>query len=175
VTVDEARAMIAPAGEWGGAAERWADLGCGRGTFTRALAGLLGDDSEIVAVDADRRALAALPREWEGTRIEPRHGTLGAFAPDTPLHGILMANVLHYEADPATRLAKLSGMLVPAGRLLLVEYDIETPVRPWVPHPVGSHRARTLLEAAGLRNIRQLASRPSLYHRGPLYAMAASR
>jgi trans-aconitate methyltransferase len=39
----------------------WADLGCGDGTFTTALASLLAPDSVIHAVDKNRRALRQLP------------------------------------------------------------------------------------------------------------------
>jgi len=44
------------------AAGTWADLGAGDGTFTRALARLLGLNSRIYAVDRDAQALAALER-----------------------------------------------------------------------------------------------------------------
>jgi len=50
----------------GGAVPRgpavWADLGAGAGTFTRALAELLGPEARIYAVDRDPRAVAALER-----------------------------------------------------------------------------------------------------------------
>ena len=39
----------------------WADLGCGDGTFTLALASLLPAGSTIYAVDQDAAALRALP------------------------------------------------------------------------------------------------------------------
>lgn len=38
----------------------WADLGAGDGTFTRALAGLLGPDGRIYAVDCDAKAVESL-------------------------------------------------------------------------------------------------------------------
>lgn len=170
----DARAMIAPAGEWGGEREQWADLGCGRGTFTLALAELLGPGSTIVAVDEDRSALRALPAGHDGVRIQARHATLRTFEPDTPLHGVLMANAVHYDEDPATLLNRLAHLLAPAGRVLLVEYDTDTPLPPWVPYPVSRHRARALFDGAGFKKIRDLASRPSVYGRSPLYAMVAS-
>jgi predicted RNA methylase len=54
----------------------WADLGAGIGTFTLALAELLGDGSTIYAVDADANAahaLGELPAVGE-TRIVPVKG-----------------------------------------------------------------------------------------------------
>lgn len=170
----DARAMLAPAGEWGGEAEQWADLGCGRGTFTLALAELLGPGSTIVAVDEDRSALRALPVEHDEVRIQPRRATLRTFEPDTPLHGILMANALHYDEDPAALLNRLARLLAAAGRILLVEYDTDTPLPPWVPYPVSRHRARALFDSVGFTKISDLASRSSVYGRSPLYAMVAS-
>lgn len=174
MTIDEAREMIAPAGQWDGQAERWADLGCGRGTFTLALAGLLGAGSTIAAVDEDRRALSALPDDYEDVYIRPQHASLRTVEFDAPLHGILMANSLHYDADPATLLGRLSRSLRPGGRALLVEYDTDTPLPPWVPYPVSLRRARSLLEDTGFETIRHLASRPSVYGRSPLYSLVAS-
>lgn len=40
----------------------WADLGAGRGTFTKALAELLGPDGAILALDRDPAAVRALRR-----------------------------------------------------------------------------------------------------------------
>ena len=175
MTVDEAREMLAPATLWGGEDEHWADLGCGRGTFTRALANLLGAGSSIAAVDEDHAALASLPSAYDGIRIEPRHSTLDAFAANAPLHGILIANALHYVSDPAPLLDRWQRMLVPRGRLLLVEYDTDTPVHPWVPHPVSRRRSEALLNAAGFEHVRHLADRPSIYGRSALYSLAGSR
>ena len=54
----DARALIAPAVDGPGGI--WADLGAGTGTFTRALAGLLGPDCTIYAVDRDPHSVAEL-------------------------------------------------------------------------------------------------------------------
>src|SRR5690606_33183288 len=129
-----------PAGRWGGAAERWADLGCGTGTFTLALAELLGAGT-IIGVDEDRQALDALPTTHAGAQIEPQQADLNTFARDDPLDGVLLANALHYVSDPEKLLRRLSRVLVTTGRLLLVEYDTDTPLRPWVPYPISHDRA----------------------------------
>jgi predicted RNA methylase len=70
----------------------WADLGAGTGTFTRALAALLGPGSTIYAVDDDAtavRALRALPSmpttrviavkgDFTQPLVLPRHRRCGA-------------------------------------------------------------------------------------------------
>jgi hypothetical protein len=48
----------------------WADVGAGRGTFTRALVELVGPGSRIYAVDQDHIALGAIG-EW-AARCEAR-------------------------------------------------------------------------------------------------------
>ena len=55
----EAAGLIAPAIP--AATSSWADIG-GEGTFTRALAQLLGQQSRIYALDRDAAALAQLER-----------------------------------------------------------------------------------------------------------------
>lgn len=79
----------------------WADLGAGNGTFTRAIAHILGPGSTIYAVDQDSDTIAALKRAHsvEGVRIIPVLGdfaralALPGAAPET-LDGILLANGL---------------------------------------------------------------------------------
>src|SRR5688500_16612827 len=74
----------------------WADLGAGGGTFTRALAALLGAEAEIVAVDVDERALRAL-RAWAeraGAPVRVLAGDLAQPLPLPTLDGVVMANAL---------------------------------------------------------------------------------
>lgn len=59
MTHDDAVAFLGQAGPFRGA---WADIGAGSGTFSRALAQLLGPDGAVLAVDTDERALADLRR-----------------------------------------------------------------------------------------------------------------
>src|SRR5919201_5026162 len=49
----------------------WLDLGAGRGTFTRALATLLGPAGRVYAVDRDPGAVAAL-RAWAARQARER-------------------------------------------------------------------------------------------------------
>jgi len=138
---------------------RWADLGAGAGAFTLALAELLGPEGEVIAVDRDRGAL----RELEGS-LRPGCAavrTLGAdFTKpiDLPsLDGIVMANSLHFVRDKAPVLALVHRMLKSSGRLLLVEYDADRG-NEWVPYPLSFGTWRTLADASGFRDTRELAS-----------------
>ncbi|MGD8321712.1 MAG: class I SAM-dependent methyltransferase, partial [Gemmatimonadota bacterium] len=128
------------------AAGTWADLGCGEGTFTRALAELLGPGSRVYAVDRSRRRLLLLDR-WTRSvdaRVIPLVAdfTLPLDLPglDPPgLDGLLLANALHFAVDAEAVLSRLAARVRPGGRVVLVEYDGRR-ANPWVPYPIPSER-----------------------------------
>lgn len=155
--------------------ERWADLGAGTGTFTRALASLVGPDGHVLAVDADDGALAALRRRPARSAEAP----ISVLRADVsrpldlpPLDGVLMANALHFLADAPGALLLAAGYLRPGGRLVLIEYEGRRP-SPWVPHPVSFAHFGELAPGAGLTPPDLVATRPSAYG-GEMY-VAVSR
>lgn len=158
----------------------WADLGAGNGTFTRALAQLLPEESRIYAMDRDADAIADLAR-WasaEAPRVKAvvadfTHGLELPALGDEKLDGILLANALHFAKDATGVLARLSGFLRPEGRIVIVEYDRRAPSR-WVPYPIGIAQLPALAAAAGLTKPRVVESRPSEYG-GILYAAYMDR
>jgi ubiquinone/menaquinone biosynthesis C-methylase UbiE len=159
---------------------RWADLGAGEGTFTRALAELLGPDARIVAVDRDARALASLAR-WAKERAPGVTTVVADFTRafeltslgEAMLDGMLLANALHFVRDPERVLARLAEHLRPGGRVVLVEYDRRRG-NPWVPHPIAAARLPEVTAAAGLSAPVFTATRPSEYG-GDLYVAVADR
>lgn len=159
------------------AAERWADLGAGSGTFTAALASLLAPGATIDAIDRDPsavRSLARLAAATHGVAIRPRLGDIDDPALDLPeLDGILLANALHFvpAARQAALLARLADRLAPGGRLLVVEYDGRAASR-WVPAPVPPTRLREIIPST-LDAPTIIATRPSAYG-GAIYAAVSS-
>ena len=170
----------------------WADLGAGSGTFTFALARLLGAAGRVVAVDREEAALDALRRGIRSRRTGPAgegEGAAGApvkgVASITPamgdfreldavdalrgltLDGALFANALHFDSDPGATLAGAAHRLQPGGRLVVVEYQ-DRPPNPWVPHPLPVARLREVAAGAGLGAPRMVGERPSSYG-GVLY------
>src|SRR5260221_12584257 len=108
----------------------WADFGSGDGTFTRALAELLGPDGRIHAIDKDARAISAIER-WSGqvaARVVP---IVADFS--QPFHvpgmgkgtldGMVFAKALHFVRGAGQGLARLGPGLKPFGRVGIVEYD----------------------------------------------------
>lgn len=147
----------------------WADLGCGDGTFTLALAELLPSGSSIHALDRDASALRKTPSQHKGVRITTHRGDFTDQWPFAVVDGILMANSLHYVTDQSAFLRTCIERMTPEGRFLIVEYDTNEASR-WVPHPVNRAALTTLVANLTERSIRFLGSRPSIYRRAPFYA-----
>jgi ubiquinone/menaquinone biosynthesis C-methylase UbiE len=162
--------MLAGSGLGNAGPAVWADLGCGSGTFTRALAELLAPGSTIYAMDLDRVALSRLPARHQEVTI---HAVQGDFTmrpwPFANLDGILMANSLHYIHHQEAYIRQSTSQMKPRWQFVIVEYDL-TKANQWVPYPVSRSRVEGLFRAIGNVSIRFLGSRPSLYHRAPLYA-----
>jgi SAM-dependent methyltransferase len=162
--------LIRPSGVDALGPTTWADLGCGDGTFTLALAGVLAAGSTIHAMDRDRSALRKIPSVHNAVRITAHQGYYtGAAWPFADLDGILMANSLHYVADQRAFIERCEPRMKRPRRFLIVEYDAREASR-WVPHPVSVAQLTTLFGAAGYSSIRILGTRPSVYRRAPLYA-----
>jgi len=157
--------------------ETWADLGAGTGTFTRALATLVGPTGRVHAVDADAGALRVI-ESWAAR--SPAGRPVTTLAADVtrplglpPLDGVVMANVLHFVADAEEALRTVAAQLRPAGRLVLIEYEGRRPSR-WVPHPVSAARFAELAPASGFAPPQVVATRPSAYG-GDIYVAVTVR
>lgn len=146
----------------------WADLGCGAGAFTLALADLLGPGATIYAVDRDRRALdenaAQVRARFPGVTLRTLRADFTHPLDLPPLDGMVMANSLHFVREKLPVLRAVRSMLKPGGRLLLVEYNADSG-NPWVPHPLAYPTWERLAAEAGFRETRQLAAVPSRFLR----------
>ena len=161
----------------------WADLGAGSGTFSAALAQLLGPSGRVIAVDADARAVAAL-RELAASatpaaaRIDAvvgdftRLGEADALR-DVALDGALLANALHFTRDPQRVIEDVAGRLRPGGRLIVVEYEGRR-ANPWVPYPIDRARLAGIAADLGLGTPQPLGERRSRYG-GVMYAVSLTR
>ena len=111
-------------------AERWADLGCGSGTFTHALSDLLPAASQIIAIDQQNQSFQKPGIEFY------RADFINAPLPLQQLNGILMANAFHYVKDKDRLITKLENYFAATPRFLLVEYDTDY-ANTWVPFPIS--------------------------------------
>jgi ubiquinone/menaquinone biosynthesis C-methylase UbiE len=158
----------------------WADFGAGTGTFTLALAEMLGAGSTVYAVDDDANAIRVLRAVSPSNevRIVPvkadfslplETSTLGGAL----LDGILFANSLHFVGDAVGALTSLAKMVCADGRVVVVEYDRRGASR-WVPHPIPAAQWPGLAAAAGLVEATITARRPSQYS-GSFYVGVARK
>lgn len=154
----------------------WADLGAGTGNFTWALAGLIGPQGTIYALDRDGRAIAAqrarLAASPPGATVIPRQADVAGPLALPPLDGLLMANLLHFIGDQEGLLRRLAGQIRPGGRLLVVEYEQVLPIA-WVPFPAPFARLAARVGAAGFGPLAQVGTRRSPSSGRVLYAAAA--
>jgi hypothetical protein len=139
--------------------QRWADLGCGNGTFTMTLKSILPTGSHITAVDKQTQNL---PVEFLKTNFEKDE------LPLSNLDGILMANSFHYIRDKQNLIKKFEPHFVATPTFLIVEYDT-TRFNPWVPYPINYQNLQKLFTTLGYTTITKIAEAPSRFG-GRLYS-----
>jgi ubiquinone/menaquinone biosynthesis C-methylase UbiE len=148
----------------------WADLGCGDGTFTVALASVLAPGSSIHAMDRDGSVLRKIPSVHNNVQITTHVGDFTDRTwPFADLDGILMANSLHYVNDQAAFIRVCERRMKPSRRFLIVEYD-SAHANPWVPYPVSRTRLTALFARADCPSVMFLRLRRSVYRRSSLYS-----
>ena len=154
----------------------WADFGSGRGTFTLALAELVGPAGVIYSVDKDRGALRQQERAMRDRFPKVvAHYLKADFTKKLelpPLDGLVIANALHFLRRKDEAIQLLRKYLRPAGRFLVVEYNTDQGNH-WVPHPFSYETWESLARRNGLLYPELLASVPSRFL-GEIYS-AASR
>jgi trans-aconitate methyltransferase len=143
--------------------QHWADLGCGDGTFTKALAGILPWNSYIHAIDKD---IQHLPPRINEVTIGFKHlNFISDALVSHDLHGILMANSLHYVRHKGQLFKRLESSFRTERRFIVVEYESRWP-SPWVPYPISYLK---LVELAKGYQASKLAEFPSRFG-GSMYS-----
>jgi len=165
MTAEEALTLIEPAIPR--TAGSWADIGAGTGTFTHALAELLGPSGVVYAVDRDPGALHEL-RQLEAPGVDRQKARIVVLEGDftsialPEVDGVLAANALHFVPvnAQASVLTRLAAALRARGRVVVIEYDREQG-NPWVPFPISRTRLARLAREAGIEAPRFIGSAPS--------------
>ncbi|XZF15566.1 hypothetical protein ACTHGU_05475 [Chitinophagaceae bacterium MMS25-I14] len=148
-------------------AARWADLGCGSGLFTTALALQLQEGSTIHAVD---KIKPGIHQPGNGVQIIPLQKDFIADDLKLPLlNGLLMANSLHFVPDKISFVQKIVPLLLPEASIIIIEYDTDRS-NPWVPYPIKYNALLPLFRTAGYTTIQKVHEMPSAYNNGRLYS-----
>lgn len=157
-----------------------ADLGCGTGQVTEALAPCV---RRVVAVDESGAMLSAARRRLARTgNVDVRSGTLESLPLERgEVDAAVMCLVLHFIVDPPRAFAEAHRVLRPGGRLLII--DLTPHEREHFAMEMGhvwqgfdEPRLRTWLQAAGFSDVRyrHLPADPAA--RGPtLFSALAQR
>jgi len=146
----------------------WADLGCGSGIFTNALASLLGDGGKIYAVDKEVQELnieVAGKIKIEFFKLDFINDAL----PFSNVDGILMANAFHYVKDKPAFIEKIKKHLKASGQMIIVEYDTVRQNR-WVPYPISFENLIQTFSTAGFTYVKKVGERTSVYRSEKMYA-----
>lgn len=153
----------------------WADFGSGEGAFTLALWELLGPQGEIFSIDRDRGRLdeqrQIFRSRFPEAKVHFLHADFSRRLELPPLDGIVMANSLHFFRDREKVLQSLHSYLKEEGRLVLVEYNVDSG-NMWVPHPLSFQTFRAMAPRVGLSEPQLLATAPSRFLREIYSAVA---
>lgn len=152
----DAAAVLRSAGL--GPGMRYADLGCGPlGHFVFPAAEIVGKDGRVYAVDILKSSLASVESRM---RIEAydniscvwgdfeRAGGVGV--PAGSLHMVTVVNIIEVLLRSANALDEIKRLLVPEGKVLLVDWKRErTAIGPPIEHRVSKEEAELAMTKAG--------------------------
>jgi len=165
--IQEAIALIEPGISTDATLQHWADLGCGNGTFTYALAHLLPPGSSVTAVDRVPQRLNKIIGNSVSIQFQQSDINLESF--DLPtLDGILMANSLHYIQEIESLIKRLERYFYKEKQFLIIEYEANSS-NPWVPFPITFSKLTVLFDSLGYEAITKINERPSSFG-GSMYA-----
>ena len=145
----------------------FADLGAGSGAFTFALRELLPASANMYAVDKDSSSLKQLEKEYHTHFGNSQNLNLivGDFSKSLSLpalDGILMANSLHFFKDKVKVLKHIKSFLKPNGKLIVIEYNVDSG-NLWVPYPFSFSTFGRLAKESGFTEPQLLANHPSRF------------
>lgn len=135
------------------------DIGCGTGFFAIPAARIVGPEGGVTAVDPSREMIETLQSRAKeaGIQVRTRCGRAGRIPlEDAGFTFALMANVLHEVEDPLQALREVLRILVPGGRIAIVEWKPDYPDGgPPPEHRISPDRIYTMLTETGFASVRE--------------------
>jgi ubiquinone/menaquinone biosynthesis C-methylase UbiE len=136
--------------------DRVLEVGAGPGCVSMALAGRVGREGTVYAVDKEAAALAYLARlqkEREVPQIRRILADAATFRPSgVSAHSALITMVLHHAEDPVGILRSVARLLPPGALAVVAEFHPEGPCEHGPPpeHRIDPGRIRAWCEGVGL-------------------------
>lgn len=169
MTVEEAKRLLPKS--LSESSQVWADLGCGSGTFSYALAELLWPKSKIIAIDQIHQNII---KEHNGIAIEFRKANIEDELNIFPnIDGILTANVLHFIKEKRKIIEKFKPVLVENGKWIVIEYEHQKSDI-YEPYPIPFEDLKRLFQESGYSKIEKIGERNSVYG-GKMYSALISK
>lgn len=135
-----------------GIGSRCADFGCGPGYLSVLASRRVGSTGHVYAIDRSPEMVAYARRviaEQQSSNVTVMQADIVHRIPiEERLDAVVIANVLHHVDDIAAVLREARRILLPDGRLLVVEFDPEGPATFGPPRSMrlASEMVRRLLE-----------------------------
>lgn len=116
---DAALAALAPS-----PGQRLLDVGSGAGEVARELAGIVGPDGHVTALDLSAASVEVARGRHDGGSVDYLVGDIQKLDfPDAAFDGVRTERVLQHLADPDLAVAELARVTRPGGRVCLVDTD----------------------------------------------------
>ncbi len=137
--------------------DRVADLGCGTGAYTVALAREVGDMGVVYAVDVHREQLHTLAQSLERQKLLNVEILWADIEKGIPieaysLDAVVMSNILFQLRDIDAALSYVAKVLKPEGQLLVVDWSqSHGGIGPHTDHVISEDEAIAKAEKHGFR------------------------
>jgi ubiquinone/menaquinone biosynthesis C-methylase UbiE len=144
------------------AGDRAADIGCGTGVYTIALAQEVGAMGQVYAVDVHREALHTLAGTLDKRgilNVEMLWADIEKGAPIDAysLDAVVLSNVLFQLENIDATLSHIAKLIKPEGQLLVVEWsDSHGGIGPHMNDVVKEEQAERLVQSHGFRLLKRL-------------------
>lgn len=142
--------------------DRVADIGCGTGAYTIALAQEVGEMGQVYAVDVHREALHTLAGTLEKRGVQNVEMLWADVEKRIPidaysLDAVIISNTLFQLGNINLVLAQVSKLLKPESQLLIVEWsDSHGGIGPHKDHVIDEAYAEKLVLAHNFRILKRL-------------------
>ena len=133
---------------------RVADLGAGGGYFTWYLAGAVGSQGTVYAVEINETALGIIKKEMTSrgiTNVVPVHAKSGDAKLPEPVDLVFTCDTYHHMDDRITYFRFLIQYLKPAGQVAILEFHPHGFFSGLLGHGTAKETVRREMESAGYR------------------------